>query len=73
MENKLIVSLNPNSQGMELKPVHNNGKNVNTINAGLCSSRAWWPLVSNFCSWATRKSQIFHTNHMLDTVDDNDN
>ena len=34
---------------------------------GLCSSRAWWPLAPNFCSRATRKSQIFHTNHMLGT------
>ena len=37
--------------------------------AGLCSSRAWWPLVPNFCPWATRKPQIFHTNHMLGTLD----
>ena len=35
----------------------------------LCSSRAWWPLAPNFCPRATRKSQIFHTNHMLDTLD----
>ena len=33
------------------------------IQPGLCSSRAQWPLVPNFFSWATRKSQIFHTNH----------
>ena len=37
--------------------------------AGLCSSRARWPLVPNFCPRATRKSQIFHTNHMLGTLD----
>ena len=37
--------------------------------AGLCSSRAWWPLAPNFCPWATRKSQIFHTNPMLGTLD----
>ena len=36
---------------------------------GLCSSRAQWPLVPNFCLRATRKSQIFHTNHMLGTLD----
>ena len=24
--------------------------------AGLCSSRAWWPLAPNFCFWVTRKS-----------------
>ena len=36
---------------------------------GPCSSRARWPLAPNFCSWATRKSQIFHTNHMLGTLD----
>ena len=36
--------------------------------AGLCSSRALWPLVPNFCSWTTRKSQIFHTNHILGTL-----
>ena len=36
---------------------------------GLCSSRAWWPLAPNFSSRATRKSQIFHTNHMLGTLD----
>ena len=35
----------------------------------LCSSRAWWPLASNFCPQATRKSQIFHTNHVLGTLD----
>ena len=28
-----------------------------------------WPLTPNFCPWATRKSQIFHTNHMLGTLD----
>ena len=33
--------------------------------SGVCSSRAWWPLAPNFCPRATRKSQIFHTNHML--------
>ena len=32
MENKLIVSLHANNKGMELKPVHNNGKNFNTVN-----------------------------------------
>ena len=37
--------------------------------AGLCSSRAWWHLVPNVCAQATRKSQIFHTNHMLGTLD----
>ena len=37
--------------------------------AGLCSSRAWWPLAPNFFSWMTRKSQIFSTNHMLGTLD----
>ena len=31
MEKKLIVSLHANNKGMELKPVHNNGKNFNTI------------------------------------------
>ena len=36
---------------------------------GLCSSRALWPLVSNFCPRATRKSQIFHANHTLGTLD----
>ena len=35
----------------------------------MCSSRAWWPLAPNFCLRATRKSQIFHTNHMLGTLD----
>ena len=33
---------------------------------GVCSSRT---LAPNFCSWATRKSQFFHTNHMLGTLD----
>ena len=28
-----------------------------------------WPLAPNFCLRATRKSQIFHTNHMLGTLD----
>ena len=37
--------------------------------AGLCSSRAQWPMAPNFCPRATRKSQIFHTNHMLGTLD----
>ena len=37
--------------------------------AGLCSSSARWPLAPNFCPRATRKSQIFHTNHMLGTLD----
>ena len=35
----------------------------------LCSSRARWPQAPNFCSWVTRKSQIFHTNHMLGSLD----
>ena len=26
-------------------------------------------MAPNFCSWATRKSKIFHTNHMLGTLD----
>ena len=33
-------------------------------NVGLCSSRAWWPLAPNFCSWAIRKSYFLHTNHI---------
>ena len=37
--------------------------------SGLCSSRGRWPLAPNFCPRATRKSQIFHTNHMLGTLD----
>ena len=37
--------------------------------SGLCSSRARCPLAPNFCPWATSKSQIFHTNHMLGTLD----
>ena len=41
----------------------------NTATSGLCSSRAQWPLAPNFCPRATRKSQIFHTNHMLGTLD----
>ena len=36
--------------------------------AGLCSSRARWPLAPNFCPQATRKSQIFHTNHKLGSL-----
>ena len=27
------------------------------------------PVAPNFCSWVTRKSQFFHTNHMLGTLD----
>ena len=38
------------------------------VTPGLCSSRAQWPLVPNFCPRATRKSQIFHTNYMLGTL-----
>ena len=41
---------------------------INTQCPVLCSSRARWPLAPNFCPRATRKSQIFHTNHMLDTL-----
>ena len=44
-------------------------KNLQGSTAGLCFSRAWWPLVPNFCSWATRKSQIFDLNHMMGTLD----
>ena len=36
-----------------------------TPKARMCSNRAQWPEVPNFCSWATRKSYLFHTNHML--------
>ena len=32
---------------------------LNITNAGLCSSRAQWPLVPNFCSQAIRKSYFF--------------
>ena len=39
------------------------------LSAGLCSSRARWPLAPNVCSRATRKSQIFHTNRMLGALD----
>ena len=35
----------------------------------LCSSRARWSLAPNFCSWVNRKAQIFHTNHMLGSLD----
>ena len=35
----------------------------------LCSSRARWPMASNFCSQPTRKSLLFHRNHMLCTLD----
>ena len=35
----------------------------------LCSNRVRWPLAPNFCSWATRKSYFFHTNHMLGNLD----
>ena len=38
-------------------------------NSGLCFSSARWPVAPNVCSWATRKSQIFHTNRMLGTLD----
>ena len=37
--------------------------------AGLCSCRAQWPLVPNFCPRVKRKFQNFHTNHMLGTLD----
>ena len=40
-----------------------------TSRTGLCSSRARWPLAPNFCPRATKKSQIFHTNHLLGTLD----
>ena len=33
-----------------------------------CTSRAQWPLAPDFCSRVTRKSQLFHTNHMLGTL-----
>ena len=42
---------------------------TSAVVSGLCSSGARWPLVPNFCPWATRKSQTFHTNHMLGTLD----
>ena len=30
---------------------------------------ALWPVPPNFCSQATRKSLLFHRNHLLDTLD----
>ena len=45
-----------------------NEKRFNLENE-LCSSRALWPLAPNFCPWVTRKSPVFHTNHMLGTLD----
>ena len=36
----------------------------------LCSSRAQWPVAPKFCSRVTtRKSLLFHRNHMLGTLD----
>ena len=35
----------------------------------LCSSRARWPVAPNFCSRVTRKSLLFHRNHMQSTLD----
>ena len=35
----------------------------------LCSSRARWPVAPNCYSQGTRKSQLFHRNHMLGTLD----
>ena len=52
--------------------MHRNNKETKggkEVNPGLCSSRAQWPLAPNICPRATRKSQIFHTNHMLGTLD----
>ena len=53
------------------KPMSPSSKRHGVLNwtSGLCSGRAWWPLAPNFCPWATRKSHIFHTNHMLGTLD----
>ena len=39
------------------------------VQTRLCSSRARCALAPNFCSWVTRKSEIFHTNHMLGSLD----
>ena len=39
------------------------------VHSGLCFSRAWWPVVPNFCSRLARKTFAFHTNHMLGTLD----
>ena len=39
------------------------------LNSRLCSSRAGWPEAPNFCSRVTRKSLLFHRNHMLGTLD----
>ena len=35
----------------------------------LCSSSVQWPLVFNFFPQETRKSLLFHRNHMLGTID----
>ena len=35
----------------------------------LWSNRARWPVAPNFCSRGNRKSQLFHRNHMLGTLD----
>ena len=39
------------------------------IYSRLCSSRAEWPVAPNFCSWATRKSSLFHRKHKEGTLD----
>ena len=36
--------------------------------SGLCCSRAWWPLGPNFSPLVTRKSQIFYSNHMPESL-----
>ena len=52
-----------------LHNVHQPYPTLLSVLSGLCSRRAWWPLAPNFCPQATRKSHIFHTNHMLGTLD----
>ena len=54
---------------LDITKGHGNGKICSLSWSGLCSSRARWPLAPSFCPWATRKSQIFHTNHVLGTID----
>ena len=50
------------------KALTNQNLSPASIFRGLCSCRALWPQAPNFCPQATRKSQIFHTNHMLGTL-----
>ena len=65
MENKLIVSLDANNKGMELKPVHNNGKNFNTVNDSVIIIITIIIIMTKYLLYTVENIQVPHWTSVL--------